>query len=295
MPNAEVPFFGVEHGNNQILEDAIQEYKRAHTPELIRYTWEAIWTAWGRHIGLNVQVDSLDYSKEEVGELEAENRVLIYVPEELSQQESRYRLFQSFSKMQDDEVEDYHKVGNKIENLAKQFGWMSVEIGRDAPQMDAYHQLIELFINKGLEGQTLNTYIIGAQFSRLITGHYFDDLIPSCSWILLSKDQESDRMFHANFTEDGHLRILRHFPTFDYDKFVGFRSAKRKGKLVNVPILEVALSAIRNHGLEAYYSDSGGAEIIEHFRRLGVLEEIDANGKTSQEVHEDILIRLQNN
>lgn len=153
-------------------EAIIHEYKTyPHTPELIDKTWQALWKIWGERVEHVFSVPDCDRTEEELKELEEEGRGIILVPNEIYTKEGLILLGRIFQRMRSWAVE----VGTTIENDYNEGGCIDIETGVDSPNMDIPQEGLEgLFTPSGRKGQRLATYIVASQFSKLLTGFYFD-------------------------------------------------------------------------------------------------------------------------
>ncbi|OGH15100.1 MAG: hypothetical protein A2860_00210 [Candidatus Levybacteria bacterium RIFCSPHIGHO2_01_FULL_37_33] len=179
----------------------LPEYQTGpHTPELITSLWKAIWMDSGRKIDAEIQVPLVDRTEEEIKELEEQGRMMIYVPRGIATQDTRHLLGRIFPKMQGNSVKEQNPVANEgIES-----GWFDIESSLNSPNLKTTEEdLRELFKSQGKQGQTLNQYIIGSQFLKLTTGHYFDE--DTYSRLLGSRC--GGRVVHASFNRDGRLGV----------------------------------------------------------------------------------------
>lgn len=207
------------------LDLVVNEYKtQPHTPELITNIWQAIWQAWGRKVGLNLTVPSCDRTQEELTQLEKDGKRMIYVPQEVATQENRYLFDKIFPKMQDHNVTEE----NLITNDNTQEGWLDIEVNPDAPNRRTTEEnLREQFVSREREGQSLSSYIIGSQLSKLVTDCYFDEDTASR---LLNSRMDGD-IIGASFHPSGYLRIHWRLDPGANDSYIGGRSVGRVKKI----------------------------------------------------------------
>lgn len=153
-----------------IIEQVVREYqKQLHTPELITHVWRNLWQVWGARVGFNIHVPPVDRSEKELAETEQKDNMLIFLPEEFASDKTLSILGEVFP----------HIIGNWrngfVVNTYERAGWIDIESGIDSPNGNMTEiEAIDLFISKKRKGQRLNTYIIGAQASKIFSGHYFD-------------------------------------------------------------------------------------------------------------------------
>ncbi len=192
-------------GKRYNTEELMQfvEVAEAYTAEVFMHTWHNIWKAWGKILDVKVVVPECDRTPEEVQVLESRGRMLIYLPPLLSTAENLPQL-QGLIPAQDQSSRGWVDAGrSRIINHYEQHGWLSVESAHqlyEEPKSKAwlsspFHSMHEdlrsiqeqiqklqeaaLYRKSGLEsgklvGQTINTYILGSLFSKLLTGKYFD-------------------------------------------------------------------------------------------------------------------------
>ncbi|MFZ5366098.1 MAG: hypothetical protein ACOZBZ_02295 [Patescibacteria group bacterium] len=205
-----------------LLEEAIQEYKtQPHTPELVTKTWERLWQVWGGGVNLNFIVPACNRPQEKLVELEnlPEPRMMIYCPDKIATPEGLFLLGEIFPHMESWSLEKGARVINEV-NVG---GWYDIEARIEAPYTGTTEDgLRKLFASQGRTGQRLATYIIGAQFSFLITGHYFDDSRSRQSRLLGSRCW--DRVLYARFHWSGRLIVFADLLPQFHDSLTGGRS-----------------------------------------------------------------------
>jgi len=155
------------------LKIAIEDYRsKLHTPELISNTWRLIWRAWGYKLNLLIKTPDCNISQTELTELENQGLMLVYIPPKLAAPEDVFLLNALF-----------HLNNNPLmyknlnyQNINNNGGWYDIEKSIDAPNANMNEaELIGLFIAKKRDPQRFNTYVIGSQASKLLTGNYFDE------------------------------------------------------------------------------------------------------------------------
>lgn len=190
-----------------LLRRTIEEYKtRPHTPELITRTWQVVWQTWREQgkLDIDITVAPCDRTQEELVRLEKERGMMIYVPSQLATQGSRHLLAKIFPPIQGDSV----KEGNSVTNENPCAGWLDIEASLDAPNRIATEEdLGRRFLSNEKEGQNLTDYIIGSEFSKLTTGHFFDEETSS----RLLGSRRGGRVVTACFSAHGHLAIYWHY------------------------------------------------------------------------------------
>lgn len=161
------------------LTRVIKEYKtQPHTPELVTATWDRVWQVWGERIDSKFAVPPLDRTPEELEAIEQSGNMMVYVPEKQASHENRHLFGKIFPRMLDERGE---KVIARVINKHNQGGWYDIEtrlasLVYSTEETLAKKLLIpELLKSQKRAGQRLGTYIIGSQFSKEVTGYYFDE------------------------------------------------------------------------------------------------------------------------
>lgn len=177
---------GREQGNlpNDVeLQRLIEDYtvikdhtEILRTPEKITNLWRAIWQMWGEKAGIMPAVTSLRTTQAELAEIEKEGRMFIYLPHELTfPGKNKYLLL---DRMFPDTNTNLLKNPSTEDDEYHRYGWIDIEASIETPySLTTADELIRLFDSQNRLGQRLSTYIIGSQFSKLITGKYFDEEI----------------------------------------------------------------------------------------------------------------------
>ncbi len=174
------------------LRRGVVEYKKGlPTPELVNKTWQTVWKVWGERIGHTFEAPTCDRTSEELAQLQKENRGVVLVPEDVTLK----MLGQIFPEMRswavrpgDREELSYFGVGmgafptgqyitiGSVEDERTGGGCIDIEMDVRVPHTDELlneHRIKELVQAQGRYGQRLKTYIVGSQFSKLLTGHHF--------------------------------------------------------------------------------------------------------------------------
>lgn len=159
------------------LQRFVSEFKtQSHTKEAVTALWSNMWKVMDRVTGTRVTVAECDRTNKEIAELEANGRMLVYVPKELSEVDQAKHLLplvlpdlkaQKASNLSSDD----------FTNIVEQSGWVSIEATARLPHSRAEDEVtIRDSVESGeLQGQTINTYLIGTFFSKLLNGVYFDE------------------------------------------------------------------------------------------------------------------------
>lgn len=190
------------------------EYKKSPlTPEIVNTTWKTLWAEWGKRVNLTFKVPSCDRTSEELSQLQKENRAVLFIPDNVN----LVMLGKIFPQMRSWAVQE----GTTVADEQSKGGSIDIEMDLDSPNRNTTEsQARDLIKSQGRDGQRLKTYIIGSQFSKLLTGHYFDEK----TWSRLPGSRSGGGMVDAYFYSDGHLRVYSFlFPRGQYPG-LGFRS-----------------------------------------------------------------------
>lgn len=182
------------------LDRAISEYKEGSlTPELVNTTWQTIWKAWGESINHTFQVPSCDRTSEDLAELQKEGKAVLLLPDEIYTKEGLVLLGRMFPKMQNWSVEE----GTTVTNDHDKGGAIDIEMDVDSPNRSTNEtQAMDILKKEGRGGQRLATFIIGAQFSNLLTGRYLDE---GSTWSRLLGSRSGGYVVGAYFNAGGRL------------------------------------------------------------------------------------------
>lgn len=113
--------------------------------------------------------------------------------------------------------------GNPVTNEADQWGWRYVEASRVAPYRRTNEAgLREQLNQRGRVGQTLNEYVVAAQMSKSLTGHYLDE----DTWSRLFGSRGDGRVVAADFDADGYLYVYPNWDPQERDGDLGGRSSE---------------------------------------------------------------------
>lgn len=159
---------------SKLIEDYnVAKDRFFHTPEDITNLWDVIWQIWGRRGDILPAVPHLKAKQHELAELEEEGKMFVYLPYELvSPGQSKYLLL---NKIFPETATNLLKNSGSMEDEYHRYGWIDIEASIETPySYTTETELTRLFSSQNRAGQRLSTYIIGSQFSKLITGHYFD-------------------------------------------------------------------------------------------------------------------------
>lgn len=192
---------------------AIAEYEaKSLTPEIVNKTWQTLWKVWGETVGQKFDVPSCDRTSEELAQLQKENKAVLLIPGNVD----LVTLGRIFPQMVSWAVSE----GTIIAEQSKG-GSIDIEMDLNSPHRDTTEaQARDLLKSQGRDGQRLKTYIVGSQFSKLLTGHYFDEN----SWSRLPGSRVGGRLVHARCYSVGNLNVNSDLNPRDRRPSVGFRS-----------------------------------------------------------------------
>jgi hypothetical protein len=181
-----------------ILEQATREYKNEPTnPEHLTQFTGAFWAEAGRKIKKDYVVSEFPLSAHEIKEKQEKGYMPVFVPAEVS----RVDLGKMFPKMGSWAVQE----GNSAVDVVNNSGWLWIEASIDAPNLNTTQiQLKEKFRKERKQGQSLRSYIIGGQISKLLTDKYFDQ---GPTWSRLLGSCDGGGVLSADFDSDGYLDV----------------------------------------------------------------------------------------
>lgn len=189
------------------LRPFVQEYQAAgvHTPTLIDHTWQEVWKVIREAVGHRYQVPSCDRTTEELAQLRKENKANLLLPSDIFKPEGLVRLGRVFPLMNSSVTNP--GVAARISHSSYEGDSIDIEMAHDAPYRtrQGYNeqQLREKIAGDGRVGMRLPTYIVGGQFSKLLTGHYFDEN----TWSRTPGSFRGGRALLAVFDPDGSLVV----------------------------------------------------------------------------------------
>lgn len=185
-----------------VLGHAMSEYKKGPlTPELVNSTWKAIWETWGQRVNHTFQVPSCDRTSEELTQLQKKGKEILMLPDELYAKDGLVILGRIFPFMDNNwttreiaEITNEHDKG----------GSMDVEMGFRTLNTNS-NEIEEMDIHKKENriGIRLATYIVGSQFSKLLTGLYFDE----STWSPIRGSRTGRDRLDAGFDSYGRLVV----------------------------------------------------------------------------------------
>lgn len=202
-----------------ILGRAILEYKEGPlTPELVDKAWQAIWRTWGESICHAFDVPSCDRTSEDLAELEKEGKAVLLLPDEIYTKEGLILLGRIFPKMQSWSIRERATVTNEHEKG----GSIDIEMNIDSPNRNTNEeQAMDILKKEGRRGQRFATFIVGSQFSKLLTGCYLDE---GATWSRLPGSRRGVEVLDALFRSDGRLRVVSGLSRGSRGPALGFRS-----------------------------------------------------------------------
>lgn len=192
----DIPFPSLEQTLS--LEKATREYKNNPSkPESLTRFMRSFWVEAGQRIGKEYIVSEFPLKSQEIKERTKNGQMAIFVPAEVS----RVGLGKMFPKMGSWAVAE----GNSVVDVVNNSGWLWIESSIDAPNINTTEkQLKDIFKKTKRQGQSLRTYIIGGQISKLLTDKYFDQ---GLTWSRLPGSCGRGGILRSGFGSDGPLNI----------------------------------------------------------------------------------------
>ncbi|MFH1971013.1 MAG: hypothetical protein ABIJ05_01360 [Patescibacteria group bacterium] len=180
------------------LEDATREYKNnPNNPELLTQFMYTFWREAGQRIGKDYTVSKFSLKSKEIKERIKNGQMAIFVPDGLN----RVDLGRMFPKMESWAVQEKNSAVDTVDN----FGWLWIEASVDAQNRSTtQRQLEKKFKKEKKQGQSLRSYIVGGQISKLLIDKYFDE---GLIWSILLGSCDEDEFIVANFFPRGFLRV----------------------------------------------------------------------------------------
>ena len=204
---------------------AISEYlKGPLTPELVDTTWQTIWTTWGESNNHAFQVPPCDRTSEGLRELQKEGKAALLVPDEIYTKEGLVLLGGMFPKIRGWSVSGKTTVVNEDNNG----GSIDIEMDIDSPNRDTNEeQAMDMLKWEGRKGQRFATFIIGSQFSKLLTRRYLDE---GSTWSRLPGSFSEGYILCVHSGSLGGLSVFSGLDWKAHNPDLGFRSEGRKYK-----------------------------------------------------------------
>jgi len=197
------------------LERVTREYKNEPTnPEYLTQFMSAFWAEAGQRIGKSIVVSEFPSRSKEIKERAESGQMAIFVPAEVY----RVDLGKMFPKMGSWAVQEDNSVVDVVNNS----GWLWIESSIDAPNRNTTQEQLERkFKKEGKKGQSLRTYIVGGQVSKLLAGEYFDE---GSTWSRLLGSRDEGRVLYSCFGSVGYLGVGSGWGPGDLVEDIGGRS-----------------------------------------------------------------------
>jgi len=198
-----------------LLEEATREHKNnPDDPKRLTDLYITFWAKYGQIIGKICTVDTYPLGSREIREGIKKEQRDIFKPANVSLVD----LGRMFPKMGGWAVAE----GNSVVDTINNSGWLRIEASVDAPNRNTTQgQLEEKFRKERKQGQSLRTYIIGGQTSKLLTDKYFDQGI---NWSRLPGSCRGGRVLDSRFHSVGSLYVYSHLHPGYRHEFIGGRS-----------------------------------------------------------------------
>ncbi len=181
----------------------VQEYSAAkiHTPDLIDHTWQGIWKVIGERVGYEYQVPACDRTPEELAKLQEKGRAVLLLPSDIYTSNGLVRLGKAFPLIRSWTTDPKQIV--EVSHRSVEGGSIDIEMSPDAPYITSRgyreQELVDRITADGKHGMRLPTYLVGSEFSQLLTGQYFDINTRS----RLPGSYCEGRVLIANFNSEG--------------------------------------------------------------------------------------------
>lgn len=189
------------------MRPLVREYSAAkvRTPDLVNHTWQGIWRVIGERVEYEYQVPVCDRTTEELTQLQKESRAVLLAPDDIYTTDGLVRLGRAFPLMRSWTTDPKEAV--KISHSSTEGGCIDIEMSLDAPYRTSkgYRQqeLVDRITADGRQDMRLATYLMGAQYSQLLTGQYFD----INTWSRLPGSFYEGSMLGADFSSDGGANV----------------------------------------------------------------------------------------
>ncbi|MCL4386897.1 hypothetical protein M1307_00690, partial [Patescibacteria group bacterium] len=122
---------------------------------------------------IEVKVPNLKIARDSYRRVIARGRRVVYMPQELAAPDKIPILCQTFGFRLPDDFDP-----NLFENEADQWGWYHVEGSAATPNFPSNQKDIDVMYEKlGVEGQTLNTYLLASAHNWIANRRHFDQAI----------------------------------------------------------------------------------------------------------------------
>ncbi len=156
------------------LEQAIEEYKNQPTsPEAVTNFWKSFIESQIRKSGENIPIPEVapcDRTAEELAELQAEGRSMVYNPS------LDYPLLAKVFPLIKDSMPGRHSNSVEVRDVYDAPTWSDIESSYTTPNIGVHlPEVDQHFKAQELEPQRLSTYLWATSASKELTGHYFDE------------------------------------------------------------------------------------------------------------------------
>ncbi len=197
--------------NTPAIGSAIEKYKKLPlTPELVNDIWTTFWQEGGKRIGHTFNVPRCNCTSDELRELWSLDRGVLLIPDEVYTPEGLILLGKMFPQI----TSQVLRNNTSTKNERYEGGCIIIDMDIDPPYMSDDMSISETEALKyaetikgkriGKHPQRLSTYLIGSEFSHLLTGKYFDDngtfsFLPGSRWTF------DDRILLVRLGEKGNI------------------------------------------------------------------------------------------
>lgn len=206
---------------NEALEELFQrlvsEYKKnPNDPDVNTQLW--------REFLQETDIPACDWTEEQIAapimgvEGEPQQGMMVYLPEDYRGREGLVRLGQRFPQMDNWSVLEE----STIVSDNRPGGWIKIEASVHAQNENTpEQQLKNHFESQGRFGQREEVYILGGQFSKRVSGRYFDQ---GGTWSRLLGSRHEGEVVLVSFDPDGALLVYSTMDPKDSAFLMGGRS-----------------------------------------------------------------------
>lgn len=215
------------------LRSFVKEYATAKflTDDLIEHVWQGMWGEIGQAVAFKYQVPRCDRGLAELTRLPKEKKAVLLLPDDIYTPEGLVRLGKAFPLLRSRITDP--KVAVKVSHRAGS-GCVDIEMSLDAPYRtsEGYNEweLAKRITADCRQGMRLPTYLVGSEFSQLLTGQHFDIADGLSTGSRLAGSFYKGNMLAACYDGDGRVR-MRNCGIFsvmwlpsDRSRFIGGRS-----------------------------------------------------------------------
>ncbi len=208
------------------LAQAIKEYKKTRTPELITAFNTVLWDQITQISGVDVSVPAYPGIEQQIKEMEARDKGLIFIPEQYAEQAQRPLVAAAFKLLGNEYVPNNWSMqpDNPVKNDIIHVGYRFVDMQIEAPNLRTNEKQARDLMGRGKqeegsEGMNLSEYALAGLYSKLLTGQYLDE----GTWSRLLSSSDGGRVVRAGFYSHGDFDVDSGLGPEDRDDDLGAR------------------------------------------------------------------------